>query len=159
MSTSEAQVIARALFDSLVTTTQSALRSAAERAAGNGRAARVEDIVGADAPTHVRNLVAVLARDGKLSDLPAVARAFESYTASMQETTLSAEVVSAEALSAEQQARISEQLRASHGQRLELRFSVDPSIIGGLIIRIGDQVLDNSVRTRLSAVQRSMLTS
>jgi F-type H+-transporting ATPase subunit delta len=38
-----------------------------------------------------------------------------------------------------------------------VRFRVDPSLIGGLIIRIGDQVLDNSLRTRLSAIQRNML--
>jgi F-type H+-transporting ATPase subunit delta len=40
-----------------------------------------------------------------------------------------------------------------------MSFEVDESLIGGLIIRVGDQVLDTSLRTRLGHVQRSMLTS
>jgi len=40
-----------------------------------------------------------------------------------------------------------------------LHFRVDESLIGGLIIRIGDKVFDNSLRTRLGTIQRSMLAS
>jgi F-type H+-transporting ATPase subunit delta len=58
-----------------------------------------------------------------------------------------------------QRAKIASELRERYGDGLELRFSVDPSLIGGLIIRIGDQVLDNSLRARLSAIQRNMLAS
>ena len=47
------------------------------------------------------------------------------------------------ALDEQQRAKIVGDLRARYGDRLELRYSVDPSLIGGLIIRIGDQVLDN----------------
>ena len=50
-------------------------------------------------------------------------------------------------------------LRGRYGERLDLRFGVDASLIGGLIIRVGDQVLDNSLRARLSAIQRNMLAS
>jgi F-type H+-transporting ATPase subunit delta len=42
---------------------------------------------------------------------------------------------------------------------VQVRFHVDESLLGGLVIRVGDQVLDNSLRTRLSAIQRNMLNS
>ena len=70
---------------------------------------------------------------------------------------LTGEVISAIELSESQQAKIVGELRGRYGERLELRFATDPSLIGGLIIRVGDQVLDNSLRTRLSAIQRNML--
>ena len=58
-----------------------------------------------------------------------------------------------------QQATITGDLRSRYGADLKVSFGVDQSLIGGLIIRVGDQVLDNSLRTRLSAVQRNMLAS
>jgi F-type H+-transporting ATPase subunit delta len=62
-------------------------------------------------------------------------------------------------LSDDEQATTIADLRGEYGQGLVVHFTVDESLIGGLIVRVGDQVLDNSLRTRLSAVQRSMLTS
>jgi len=61
-------------------------------------------------------------------------------------------------LNPQQRERITAQLTARYGPDLELRFSVDESLIGGLIIRIGDQVLDTSLRTRMAAIQRNMMT-
>ena len=68
-------------------------------------------------------------------------------------------VTSAVQLSAEQQNAILQQLRAKHGAALDIKFAVDPQILGGLIVQVGDKVLDESVRSRLVAVQQRMLTS
>ncbi len=68
-------------------------------------------------------------------------------------------ITSAVALSQEQQATIVQQLRAKHGPTLNIDFNVDPQILGGLIVRVGDQVLDESVRSRLAVVQQRMLVS
>lgn len=68
-------------------------------------------------------------------------------------------VTSAVALSPEQQASITQQLRAKYGPALAVDFKVDPEILGGLIIQAGDKVLDESVRSRLVAVQQRMLVS
>ena len=106
----------------------------------------------------MRNFLLTLAQEGALDRLPEIVRSFERYSQAGAQK-LSGEVISAVALDDAQQKRITEELRARYGDQLELRFSVDPSLIGGLIIRIGDQVLDNSLRTRLSAIQRSMLAS
>jgi F-type H+-transporting ATPase subunit delta len=163
VSTSEAQVAARALYDSLVGGALQALRTAAsklENASSDGpdAAARIDAALPAEAPREVRNFLLALAREGALDRLPAIVKTFERY--SQGETRrLDGEVISAVALDETQRAKIASELRERYGDGLELRFSVDPSLIGGLIIRIGDQVLDNSLRTRLSVIQRNMLAS
>jgi F-type H+-transporting ATPase subunit delta len=163
VSTAEAQVFARALYDSLVGGALQALRAAATKLDGTGDAgpeleASITAALPPDAPREVRNFLLALVREGALGRLPAIVQAFEGY--SQAETrALNSEVTSAVALSQDQQARIREDLRQRYGDRLEVRFTVDPSLIGGLIIRVGDQVLDNSLRTRLSSIQRNMLAS
>jgi F-type H+-transporting ATPase subunit delta len=163
VSTSESQLYARALFDVLVGDAQKALKAAVKRLDGvQGDAATLEQQVIAalppDTSREVRNFLLTLARDGKLDLLPAVVQSFEQYGQS-NARPLTGEVISAIELDDQQRAKIANDLHGRYGDRLELRYSVDPSLIGGLIIRIGDQVLDNSLRARLSAVQRSMLAS
>lgn len=69
-----------------------------------------------------------------------------------------AEVTSAITLSRQQQDATLQQLRGKYGAGLDVRFLVDPAILGGLIVRVGDKVLDDSVQTRLAAVQQRMLS-
>ena len=69
----------------------------------------------------------------------------------------SAEVTSAIELNAEQQTRIAKELREQFGAMLDIRFAVDPEVLGGLLIRVGDKVLDTTLRQRLNAVQRNMM--
>ena len=163
VSTSEAQVIARVLYDSLITRTLDTLRAAAAKVgtAGNGGAQelRLDALLPADAPTELRQLLRAMANEGSLGQLPQVTSAFERYARQTEQERLEGEIVSAVELDENQRARIAEDLRTRYGSAVELRFQVDPSLIGGLIIRVGDQVLDNSLRARLSAIQRNMLTS
>ena len=70
-----------------------------------------------------------------------------------------AEVTSALPLDQSQQNTILQQLRGKYGPTLAVKFVVDESILGGLIVRVGDQVLDDSVRSRLAQVQQRMLAS
>ena len=157
MSASEAQVIARALFDSLTGAVLQALRAAAS-VNGEVTPERVLAALPEDAPREVRNLILALGRDGNLDRLPTVLAAFEQMARRGGARPLTGEVISAVELSPPQRERIADQLKARYGPDLELRFSVDESLIGGLIIRIGDQVLDTSLRTRMAAIQRNMMT-
>lgn len=162
MSTSEAQVSARALYDSLIGGALQTLRAAATNIERGDSNADVEGRITAalppEAPREMRNFLLALAREGALEQLPDIVRAFERYTKGANQA-ISGEIISAVALDDTQRAHISDELRTRYGNQLELRFNVDPSLIGGLIIRIGDQVLDNSLRARLSTVQRNMLSS
>lgn len=70
-----------------------------------------------------------------------------------------AEVTSAVPLGQQEQNTIVQQLRTKYGPALAVRFIVDESILGGLVVRVGDRVLDTSARSRLSEVQQRMLSS
>ena len=70
-----------------------------------------------------------------------------------------AEVISAVSLEQQEQNAILQQLRGKYGPALAVKFIVDESILGGLVVRVGDRVLDTSVRSRLTEVQQRMLSS
>ena len=162
MSTPEARTFARALYETLLGNTISQLRGAAEKLAAAPAGDAPERITAAlpqGAAPEVRNFLAVLAREGALDQLPAVVAALEAYAPRSDQGPVGGEITSAQPLSPEQRQHIADDLAKRYGQQLNLQFKEDPSLIGGLIIRVGDQVLDSSLRTRLSAVQRSMIIS
>ena len=65
-------------------------------------------------------------------------------------------VSSAAALSDEQLARLAESLRKAVGSTVRVETAVDPSLIGGLVVRIGSRMVDSSVRTKLQRMQLAM---
>lgn len=159
-TTVDAKAIAGTLYEALVGAALEQLRAAAPKvAAGSGDAAsRISAALPADALPQVRNFLHGLAREGLLEEVGAITEAFATYAAAGGVTVQMAQVTSAVALSAEQQRTVEADLQQRYGD-VQVRFDVDESLLGGLVIRVGDQVLDNSLRTRLSAIQRNMLNS
>ncbi len=101
------------------------------------------------------NFIGVLARNGRKNQLLAVIRAFRRLAAEHRgETT--AEVVSAHPLKDDQIAALKEQLRARAGRDVTLDAQVDPSILGGLVIKLGSQMIDGSIRTKLNRLAQAM---
>jgi F-type H+-transporting ATPase subunit delta len=161
-TTVDAKVIAGTLYDTLMGSVMEQLQSAASKLSSTGGddlAQRISAALPADAMPQVRNFLLGLAKEGLLDQVGDVADAFGRLTTSPSAQAVESVVTSAVALSADQQAAIIADLRARYGGDLNATFDVDASLIGGLLIRVGDRVLDNSLRTRLSAVQRNMLTS
>lgn len=67
-------------------------------------------------------------------------------------------VTTAETLSGEQKARIEKRLLETTSYRqMEIHYAEDESLIGGMVIRIGDRVVDSSIKTRLNELQRQLL--
>lgn len=163
MKAADEQTYARGLYDALIDTTLHTLRTVSPKLMQVSGALdvvqqQVDAALPPNTPAAVRNFLMVLARDGALSQLPEITEAFAQFGQGAT-TLLRAAVYSAVPLSSEQQERVRQQLQAQYQVPLDLQFQVDESIIGGLIIRVGDQVLDNSLRTRLNNVQRGMLAS
>lgn len=161
-TTVDARAIAGTLYDSLIGAALEQLQVAAPKLAGvtgGDVAQRIDAALPADALPQVRNFLLSLASEGLLDQAGEVVAVFGTFLAGPPARALDALVTSAVALSAEQQDTITTDLRKRYGDDTKVAFNVDASLIGGLIIRIGDQVLDNSLRTRLSAIQRNMLTS
>lgn len=101
------------------------------------------------------NLVRLLAANKRLPSLPEIARLFEERKAA-QEGALDARITTAYPLSADQLARLVAKLEARFGLRVEAVQEVDPALIGGLVIQVGDEVMDVSVRGRLAAMNAVM---
>lgn len=97
----------------------------------------------------------VLAENRRLGQLGAIIRAFRSLAAQYRgETT--AEVVSAHPLDAAQVDALKQQLRTRTGRDVNVDLSVDSSLLGGLVVKIGSQMIDSSIKTRLNSLANAM---
>jgi F-type H+-transporting ATPase subunit delta len=97
----------------------------------------------------------VLAQNRRLAQLPAISRAFRGLAAAHRgETT--AEVTSAHPLTAAQVTELKQQLRQRIGRDVAVDLSTDPALLGGLVVRIGSQMIDSSIRTRLNTLAHAM---
>ncbi len=99
-----------------------------------------------------RNFLGLLAQNGRARDLMAVSAGFERLYA-IRTGAVSAEVVSASPLSAAQTAAILKALRAALGKDPEVTARVDPSILGGLKIKVGSKLFDASLKTKLDQMK------
>ncbi|MEK7342330.1 MAG: F0F1 ATP synthase subunit delta [Pseudomonadota bacterium] len=97
----------------------------------------------------------VLAQNRRLAQLPAVIRAYETLL-SNHKGEARAEVTSAHPLDSDQVAALQRSLRARVGRDVSLETKVDPAILGGLVVKIGSQMIDSSIRTRLNTLAQAM---
>ena len=101
------------------------------------------------------NFIGVLARNGRKSELRAVIRAFRRLAAENRgEAT--ADVVTARPLNDDQLAQLRQQLRARAGRDVTIDATVDPSLLGGIIVKLGSQQIDASIRTKLNRLAQAM---
>ena len=112
----------------------------------------VEQLLGGKAHNVTVQLVSLLVGTGHISLLPQVADALVKRASSSKQMEV-AEVRSAVVLTDAQKARLAEALSKVAGKPVNLKVVVDPSVIGGLVATIGDEVIDDTVRTRLDQVK------
>lgn len=106
-------------------------------------------------PPVVRNFLGVLAANGRAAALPLTITAFRRRLAAHRgEAT--ADVTAAHKLTKAQEKAIAQKLKGRTGLDMHLAVTVDPSILGGLIVRIGSEQIDTSVRTRLERLGARM---
>jgi F-type H+-transporting ATPase subunit delta len=105
--------------------------------------------------TEVRNLVGVLIGNRRLNQLPSVASAFGAALAARRGQQV-AEVITAHPLSDTQRAQIAARLTEAGFSGVKLTEHLDPSILGGLIVRIGSRLYDNSIKSKLQRLQYVM---
>jgi F-type H+-transporting ATPase subunit delta len=106
-------------------------------------------------PPEVLNLLKLMADNGDLGLMDDVSGRL-AQIASGQTVSLKAEVTSAIALSDEEKQQIRQRLIAEHGGGLTFAFDVDPALLGGLRVRVGDRLVDNSVASRLATLRESL---
>ena len=101
------------------------------------------------------NFLGVLAQNRRLGDLPAIIRAFRELAARSRGET-NAEVVSAHPLNDSQVDALKQQLRHRVGREVAIDLKVDPTLLGGLVVKIGSQMIDSSIKTRLNTLAHAM---
>ncbi|GGD67769.1 F0F1 ATP synthase subunit delta [Croceicoccus mobilis] len=102
-----------------------------------------------------KNFLGVLATNRRLSSLPDMIRAFNAIAAA-QRGEVTADVTSAHPLDDTQLSLLTQKLTAREGRDVKVRTEVDPSILGGLIVKIGSRQIDSSIRTRLNSLAQAM---
>ncbi|MEE1877168.1 F0F1 ATP synthase subunit delta [Altererythrobacter litoralis] len=101
------------------------------------------------------NFLGVLAANRRLSAVGDMIRAFQMIAAA-QRGEVTAEVASAHPLTEEQLNALKDKLTARQGRTVKLKPSVDPDLLGGLVVTIGSQRIDGSIRTRLNSLANAM---
>lgn len=119
------------------------------------RQAAVEDLLGDRASRITVHLVSFLVGLGRIRELPEITTALLARVASERSRAV-AEVRSAVPLTDDQRTRMSEALGTMLGQPVDLRVIVDPSVMGGIVARVGDIVIDGTVRHRLELLKEAM---
>ena len=101
------------------------------------------------------NFLGVLAQNRRLPQLGAIIRTFNMLASGHRgETT--AEVTSAHPLSDDQVKALQQNLRTRIGRDVAVDLNVDPTILGGLVVKIGSQMIDGSIRTKLNTLAHAM---
>jgi F-type H+-transporting ATPase subunit delta len=112
----------------------------------------VEQLLGKHVSPQALNLVLLLAKRGRFGVLPSVS---SEYDAKVRQTRgiVAATVTTPELLSATRLAAVRARVEQLAGAKVELATEIDPALIGGLTIKIGDRLIDASVRGRLERLR------
>ena len=116
------------------------------------RQAIIEDLLGGKATPTTTQLVSMVVGSGRSRDLPAIVDSLVSRASQAKQLDV-AEVRTAVPLTSDQEARLKAALENATGRSLNLKAVVDPSVVGGVVATVGDDVIDDSVRTRIDQLK------
>src|SRR5215213_3166952 len=120
------------------------------------RSAALREIL-ADADELVRNFVLLLSEKGRTTQLPEIYREFDALVAE-EAGRLTVQLTTAYELSDDEAASILKKIEQSSGRTVEATRTVDPALIGGIVLQVGSHRLDGSVRGRLNRMRHDLVT-
>lgn len=115
----------------------------------------LDDLIGGRASSLTVGLVQFIVGQGRASELPSIARAFVAAAAASREKAV-AEIRSAVPLDDSTVERLAAALGRATGKNVEPRVIVDPTVIGGLVARVGDTVIDGSIARRVESLRQAI---
>ena len=127
----------------------------APRLTSTEKATTFVEVCGDKFDAQARNFLNIVSENNRMELLPEIAGLFELYKAE-QEKSVDVDVTSAFALSDEQQDKLAKVLSARLGREVRLHAAEDASLIGGVVIRAGDLVIDGSVRGKLAKLAEAL---
>lgn len=127
----------------------------APRLTSTEKATTFVEVCGDKFDAQARNFLSIVSENNRMELLPEIADMFELYKAE-QEKSVDVDVTSAFALNDEQQDKLAKVLSARLDREVRLQVAEDASLIGGVIIRAGDLVIDGSVRGKLAKLAEAL---
>jgi F-type H+-transporting ATPase subunit delta len=118
----------------------------------------IEELLGARSSEHARHMIGFIVAQGRGRDLPDIVEAFNKQAAE-RTSKIVAEVRSAIPLDDAQRAKLADALSAATGKSVEVKTIVDTSVLGGVYAKVGDQVIDGTVRRRLQEIEEAIQSS
>ena len=131
----------------LVTSPVVTRAEAAAAISGIAKKAKLTDIMS--------NTLALMAQKRRLFALPHLVEALASLLAD-ERGEVTAEVISAKALTKTQATKLAKTLKEQVGKDVTLNATVDESLIGGLVVKVGSKMIDSSIASKLNALQNAM---
>jgi F-type H+-transporting ATPase subunit delta len=101
------------------------------------------------------NTLALMAAKRRLFVLPQMVRRLRELIA-IDKNEITADVITAKALTKAQSDKLAKSLKASTGKDVTLNTTVDESLIGGLVVKVGSRMIDTSIRSKLNSLQNIM---
>ncbi len=121
------------------------------------RIATAETTFGRLVGPKVLNLISLMLRRGRIQELPRLAAEFRRLDDERQGVTR-ASVTSTLPLEPDEVRALEQRLASATDRRVALDLKVDPSLLGGLVVRLGDRLVDGSVRSRLERLRNRLVS-
>jgi F-type H+-transporting ATPase subunit delta len=121
----------------------------------DNKKAVIADLLGPRANPVTANLLGFVVDAGRAREIPKVVESLVALAAGERDHAL-AEVRTAVALSHAQRDRLAQALSSATGRTVDVKVVIDPSVVGGAIARVGDEVFDGSVATRLDRARQEL---
>jgi F-type H+-transporting ATPase subunit delta len=115
----------------------------------------LQELLGKKASPHTLSMLGFLIDQGRTRDLPKILEALSEVAAEQRRKQV-AEVRTAVPLRDEQRKRLQEALSKATGKDVELKVLIDPTVIGGVVARVGDQVFDGTIRRKLEMAREQL---
>ena len=115
----------------------------------------LEDLLADKVSPHTISLLAFVVEQGRARQLPQILDELASLAAEARQSVI-AEVRSAVPLDQNQQAQMATALSRATGKKVEVKNLVDPSVVGGVVAKVGETVIDGSVRRRLEQLKEQV---
>ena len=114
----------------------------------------VEDLLGGKASATTTALISMVVGAGRTAELPAIVDALVERSAASRNKAV-ATVRSAVDLTVDQRDRLAAAINTRTGKAVEIKVVIDPTVLGGVVTEIGDDIIDGSVRRRLNQLRES----
>ena len=115
----------------------------------------VADVAGPSLDQNGRNFLQLLAENGRLQFLPEMAQLFDQLKAEA-ERVVDVSITSAAPMGTDEQQKLVAALEARFKRKVRVQSAVDPSLIGGAVVRAGDLTIDGSVKARLASLAHDL---